>query len=183
MSTTAQSTPSLTLLTGTIIPATCDPQTDLALLPVCVDAYHALTDGTVALDTITQVMNAMRDASAVVTLYTDGKCETAARCLWPASVGVTKDKHLTCRAYCTLRREWRTFRLDRMLAVHPLTTPDDAEPREQAVSVPDPARIAVRLGQSLVTLAHNVTLDAADTALLAGAVEDARRLYRAVTTA
>jgi predicted DNA-binding transcriptional regulator YafY len=128
-------------------------------------------------------MDAMRDASAVVALYTDGKCETAARCLWPASVSVTKDKNLTCRAYCTLRKEWRTFRLDRMIAVHPLTTPDDAEPREEGRRDPEPSRIAVRLGQSLVTLKHNAILDAADTALLAGAVEDARRLYRAVAAA
>jgi predicted DNA-binding transcriptional regulator YafY len=176
----SQSTPTFTLPTGTIVPAACDQQTDLALLPVCVDAYHTLTSGTVAMATIQAVMDAMRDASAVIALYTDGKCETAARCLWPVSVAVTKN--LTCRAYCTLRKEWRTFRLDRMLAVHPLTTPDDAEPQTASAS-PDPARIAVRIGQALVTLAHNATLDAADTALLSGAVEDARRLYRAVTAA
>jgi hypothetical protein len=31
------------------------------------------------------------------------------------------------KAYCTLRKQIRSFRLDRMLTVHPLTTPDDAE--------------------------------------------------------
>jgi predicted DNA-binding transcriptional regulator YafY len=180
MSTTAQS---IILDTGAIVPASCDQQTDLALLPICMDAYHALASGTVALDTIRQVVDAMRDASAVVSLYTDGKCETAARCLWPSSVSVTKDKNLVTLAYCTLRKEWRTFRLDRMLTVHALTTPDDAEPREQATPAPDPATVAVRLGQAPVTLSHTATLDAADTALLAGAVEDARRPYKAVTAA
>jgi predicted DNA-binding transcriptional regulator YafY len=179
MSTTAQS---ITLDTRTIIPAFCDQQTDLALFIVCTDAYHALTGGTVALDTIRQVMDAMRDASAVIALYTDGKCETAARCLWPSSVTVTKDKNLVTRAYCTLRKEWRTFRLDRMLTVHTLTTPDDAEPPAE-VPTPDPARIAVRIGQALVTLSHNTTLDPADSALLASAVEDARRLYEVVAAA
>jgi predicted DNA-binding transcriptional regulator YafY len=179
MVTTAQS---ITRDTGAIIPASCDQQTDLALLPVYVDAYHALTGGTVAPATVQTVMDAMRDASAVIALYTDGKCETAARCLWPSSVTVTKDKNLVTRAYCTLRKEWRTFRLDRMLTVHALTTPDDAEPRDDAPA-PDPAKIAVRIGQALVTLSHNATLDAADTALLAGAVEDARRLYTAVAAA
>jgi predicted DNA-binding transcriptional regulator YafY len=179
MSTTVQS---ITLPTGTIIPATCDQQTALDLLPVCVDAYHTLTSGTVALATIQTVMDAMRDASAVIAPYTDGKCETAARCPWPVSVAVTKDKNLVTRAFCTLRKEWRTFRLDRLVSCHPLSMPDDAEPQTAPVS-PDPARIAVRIGQALVTLAHNVTMDAADTALLAGAVEDTRRLYRAVTAA
>jgi predicted DNA-binding transcriptional regulator YafY len=98
-------------------------------------------------------------------------------------VSVTKDRNLVTRAYCTLRREWRTFRLDRMVAVHPLTTPDDAEPQEQAAPTPDPAKIAVSLGQALVTLQHTTTLDASDSALLSGAVEDARRLYRAVVAA
>jgi hypothetical protein len=70
-----------------------------------------------------------------------------------------------------------------MVAVHPLTTPDDAEPQEQKPVQPDPVKIVTRLGSALVTLQHNITLDAADTALLAGAVDDARRLYRAVVAA
>jgi predicted DNA-binding transcriptional regulator YafY len=179
MSTTVQS---ITLPSGNIVPAICDQPTDLALLPVCIDVYHTLTGGTVALDTFTQVMDAMRDASAIVTLYCDGKAEVAARMLCPSTVSVTKDKHLVTRAYCTLRREWRTFRLDRMLAVHLLTTPDDAEP-QTAAPTPNPASIAVRIGQALVSLSHNVTMDAADTALLAGAVEDARRLFKAIPAA
>ena len=107
-----------------ILFASSRQQTDLALLSVCVDAYHTLTGGTVAQATVQTVMDAMRDASAVIALYTDGKCETAARCLWPSSVSVTKDKHLITRAYCPLRKEWRTFRLGRMVSVHALTTPD-----------------------------------------------------------
>jgi hypothetical protein len=180
MSTMVQS---ITLDSGTIVPATCDQQTDLAILPICIDAYHALTGGTVALATVQAVMHAMRDVSAVITLYTDGKCETAARCLWPASVSVTTDKNLVSRAYCTLRREWRTFRMDRMVTVDPLTTPDDTEPREETAFVPDPTRIAVRILQTLGTLAHHATLDAADTALLAHAVADTRLLYKAVAAA
>ena len=39
----------------------------------------------------------------------------------------SKDNNIVCKAYCTLRKEWETFRLDRMLTCHPLTTPDDAE--------------------------------------------------------
>jgi predicted DNA-binding transcriptional regulator YafY len=180
MSTAVQS---ITLPSGAIVPAVCNPQTDLALLSVCVDAYHDLAGGAVALDTIRKVVEAMRDSNAVIALYTDGKCETAARCLWPSSVTVTKDKHLVTRAYCTLRKEWRIFRLDRFVAVHPLSTPDDAEPRERATPPPDPAKVAVRLGQALVTLAYNASLDAADTALLTAAIADARTLYSAISHA
>src|SRR5262245_17466179 len=169
---------SITLDTGAIIPATCDQQTDLTLLPIYLNAYHALIGGTVALATVQSLMDAMCDASAVIALYTDGKCETAARCLWPTSVSITKDQPPVTHSYCTLSREWRTFRLDRMLSVHAMTTPDDAELHEQVAPAPDPARIAVRIGQALVTLSHTATLDAADTALLASAVEETRRLYK-----
>src|SRR5262245_14144425 len=107
MSTTVQS---ITLPTGIIVPAICDQQTDLTLLPVCITAYHDMTGGTVALATLETVMAAMRDASAVVVKYVDGKGELDARVLWPTTVSVTKDRNLVTRAFCTLRREWRTFR-------------------------------------------------------------------------
>ena len=108
---------------------------------------------------------------------------TSTPALWPTAVSVTKDAYLTPRAYCTLRREWRTFRLDRMVACHALTTPDDAEPQEKAAATPDAAAIIMRLGRTLTTLMHNATLDAADSALLTDAVDDARRAYKAVAAA
>jgi predicted DNA-binding transcriptional regulator YafY len=67
----------------------------------------------------------MRDSSAVVAMYTDAKGELAARCLWPNSISLSKENQITARCYCTLRREWRSFRLDRVIACHELTTPDD----------------------------------------------------------
>jgi len=50
-----------------------------------------------------------------------------ARVLWPNSITFTKDNKVVCKAYCTMRREWKTFRIDRMLTCHELTTPDDIE--------------------------------------------------------
>ena len=50
-----------------------------------------------------------------------------ARVLWPNSITFTKDSKIVCKAYCTMRRQWKTFRIDRMLTCHELTTPDDAE--------------------------------------------------------
>lgn len=78
-------------------------------------------------DTALLVADAMRDSSAVVVLYIglDGGQDT--RVLWPTSVSLTKDGKVVARCYCTLRRQWRTFRLDRMLTCHELTTPDDIE--------------------------------------------------------
>ncbi len=69
----------------------------------------------------------MRDGSAVVVMDTDAKGELAARVLWPTSITLSKENHISTWAYCTLRREWRSFRLDRVIACHPLTTPDDCE--------------------------------------------------------
>jgi predicted DNA-binding transcriptional regulator YafY len=75
----------------------------------------------------------MRDSNAVVCLYADSN-GIAARVIWPDAISLTSDNHITCRGYCTLRREFRTFRLDRMQGCHPLTTPDDYEPQPVATA-------------------------------------------------
>ena len=69
----------------------------------------------------------MRDGSAVIVLYGDAKGAIEARCLWPTAITLTAASEITCKAYCTLRREMRSFRLDRVLSIHALTTPDDIE--------------------------------------------------------
>jgi len=74
-----------------------------------------------------QVADAMRDSSAVVVLYVGLDGGQDARVLWPNSITFTKENKIVCKAYCTMRREWKTFRIDRMLTCHELTTPDDAE--------------------------------------------------------
>lgn len=180
MVTTAQS---ITLSTGAIVPAQCDQHTPMDALPAYAQAYHDLTRGVVALATVQRVMDAMRDSGALVVLYTDGKCETAARVLWPNSVTVTKEKNLTARCYDTRTREWRTFRLDRFVSCHDLTTPEDAETEGTKPAQPDPVKMVTRLGTTLTTLAHTATLDAADTALLTDAIDDARRIYKTLATA
>ncbi len=127
MVTAAQSTIPRTVAAkdGSLVPATIDARTELNTISVAVTVFHRLNDGKVAADTLWNVSDAVRDASAIVTLYSDAKGEIAARVLWPASLTLTKDDNLVCRAYCTMRREWKSFRLDRMLTCHPLTTPDD----------------------------------------------------------
>jgi len=108
-----------------IVPATIDQQTEMNLIPVALSVYSRINGRRVAWDTLMLVGNAMRDCSAVVMLYADAKGEVASRVLWPSSISLTKDSAIICRGYCTLRREYRTFRLDRMIACHELTTPDD----------------------------------------------------------
>jgi predicted DNA-binding transcriptional regulator YafY len=117
----------VTAKSGMILPTTITPQTDMNLMVTAISLYHCFNERKVAYDTLEQVMEAMRDSSAVVTLYADGKGEIAARVLWVSSITLTKERQITCKAYCTLRKQIRSFRLDRMLALHPLTTPDDAE--------------------------------------------------------
>lgn len=129
MVTSTQSTTARTITakSGMILPATITPQTDFNLMDTACVVYHRFNERKVAYDTLEKVMEAMRDGSAVVTMYTDAKGELAARALWPDSITLTKDHNITARCYCTLRREWRSFRLDRMLTCHALTTPDDVE--------------------------------------------------------
>lgn len=117
----------ITAKSGMILPATITPQTDMNLMVTCIAMYHCFNERKVAYDTLEKVMEAMRDGSAVVTMYTDAKGELAARVLWPLSISLTKASDITAYCYCTLRREFRSFRLDRVIACHELTTPDDCE--------------------------------------------------------
>ncbi len=113
-----------------ILPATIDPQTDFNLMEVACHVYSRYNGYKVAYDTLALVKDAMRDSSAVVVLYIGADGKQDARVLWPNSITLTKDNNVTCKAYCTMRREVRSFRIDRMLTIHALTTPDDMEPQE-----------------------------------------------------
>ena len=112
---------------GTRFPATVNQETPLRDLPVAEALYYRCNGGIVPARTLSLVMEAMRDAGAVVVSYLDARGELTARALWPSSVTLTKDSHITAWCYCTLRRGWKSFRLDRIQMIHPLTTPDDAE--------------------------------------------------------
>ncbi len=128
MSTTNATTArTITAKSGMILPATITPQTDMNLMVTAIALYHRFNERKVAYDTLEKTMEALRDGSAIVALYTDAKGELAARVLWPQSISLTKANDLTARCYCTLRREFRSFRLDRVIACHALTTPDDVE--------------------------------------------------------
>jgi len=126
---TAQSTAprTVTAASGMILPATITPETDMNLMVTAICLYHSFNERRTDYDTLEMVMEAMRDSSAVVTLYTDAKGAQAARCLWPLAITLTGDDHLTARCYCTLRRQYKSFRIDRMAMCHALTTPDDCE--------------------------------------------------------
>ena len=129
MVTVTQSTASRTVTckSGMILPATITPQTDMNLMVTAIAMYHRFNERKASYDTLEKVMEAMRDGSAVVVMYTDAKGELAARCLWPVSISLTRAHDITAYCYCTLRREFKSFRLDRMLTCHALTTPDDCE--------------------------------------------------------
>ncbi|MDQ6834032.1 MAG: hypothetical protein M3008_11590 [Chloroflexota bacterium] len=113
---------------GMLLPATITPETDMNLMVTAISLYHSFNEARTDYDALEEVMMAMRDGSAVVTLYTDGKGDQAARVLWPSSITLSADNNITCKAYCTLRRQVKSFRIDRMSATtHALTTPDDIE--------------------------------------------------------
>jgi predicted DNA-binding transcriptional regulator YafY len=118
-------------LNGYELPATVDQRTDLNDLPIAASVYMRLNEGRTATDTVLNTFDAMRDSNAIVVLYADGK-GIEARVIWPDRISLTSDNHLTCHGYCTLRKECRTFRLDRMIGCHPLSTPDDYEGEEEA---------------------------------------------------
>lgn len=128
MSTTNATTArTITAKDGYILPATITQQTDFNLITTATAIFYKMGGCLGSFDTVVKVADAMRDSSAVVVLYVGLDGGQDARVLWPNSISFTKENKIVCKAYCTLRREWKTFRLDRMLTCHPLTTPDDVE--------------------------------------------------------
>jgi hypothetical protein len=71
----------ITAKSGMILPATITPQTDMNLMITAISLYHYFNERKVAYETREKVMEAMRDASAVVTMYANAKGELAARAL------------------------------------------------------------------------------------------------------
>ena len=129
MVTTAQFTAPriITAKSGMILPATIDQSTDFNLITTAMAIYYKQSGCLGSFDTAVLVADAMRDSSAVVVLYVGLDGGQDARVLWPNSISFTKEKKIVCKAYCTMRRAWKTFRIDRVLTAHPLTTPDDCE--------------------------------------------------------
>jgi len=117
----------VTAASGMLLPATITPETDMNLMVMAIALYHSFNEGRTDYTALEEVMMAMRDGSAVVVLYTDAQGEQAARVLWPSSITLSGTSNICCKAYCTLRREWKSFRIDRMATCHALTTPDDCE--------------------------------------------------------
>lgn len=127
--TVTQSTASRTITAkdGYILPATINQQTDFNLITTATAIFYKMSGCLGSFDTIVKVADAMRDSSAVVVLYVGLDGGQDARVLWPNSISFTKDNKIVARCYCTMRRQWKTFRIDRMLTCHELTTPDDCE--------------------------------------------------------
>lgn len=122
--TTTQDTLTWVTTTTLSLPRTITADTDPQTMEYCQHAYYHVAHNSMqyngdlfAYATLVTVVEALADGGALTCLYAhDG--EVAARTLFPVAVSLTNDNHLTCRAFCTLRREWRTFRLDRMQGAH-----------------------------------------------------------------
>jgi predicted DNA-binding transcriptional regulator YafY len=110
-----------------ILPATIDQSTEFKTILLAMSIYYKQSGCLGSFDTAILVADAMRDSSAVVVLYVGLDGGQDARVLWPNSISFTKEKKIVARCYCTMRRQWKTFRIDRLLTAHPLTTPDDCE--------------------------------------------------------
>ncbi len=117
----------VTCKSGMILPATIDQSTDFNMIVTAMSIYYKQSGCLGSFDTAILVADAMRDSSAVVVLYVGLDGGQDARVLWPNSITFTKEKKIVAKCYCTLRREVKSFRIDRMLTCHELTTPDDCE--------------------------------------------------------
>lgn len=124
------------------VAATTDPQT----MDYATHAYHDAAMSWVAVDgdnsafpyaALTTIALAMVTGAAVTVLYThDG--DVTARTLFPSSISYTADHKVCVKAFCTLRRETRSFRLDRMTGVHLVTLPGETLAPDADVIRADP---------------------------------------------
>ena len=128
---TAKDTITVTLyrpLTITV-PTTITAHTEGQLLDDALDAFyaemHAAHGVETTVDTLNLFAGTLTSGDAVTVLYSDEGGETTARTLFPTALMLTKDKHIVTRAFCTLRRETKCFRLDRMSGVHLVTLPGE----------------------------------------------------------
>ncbi len=115
-------------------------------------------------------VNGITVGATIIFGYVSEKGETTVR-----KVEVLKVDDKGFFAYCSLRNSARRFLFDRIIpkSVNVLTPAPN----------PNAAALVTRIGRSLVTLSHGANLDAADSALLTGAITDARNVYRTLATA
>lgn len=131
MQTQSISPRTVTAASGMIMPATITAETDMNLMVTAISRYHSFNERKTDYGTLEEVMMAMRDGSAVVTLYTDAKGEQAARVLWPASITLSGEHNITCKGGFILtavtgskagQAKRRTCRAPCRPARHPLPT-------------------------------------------------------------
>jgi len=102
---------------GMILPATITPETDMNMLVTAICLYHSFNERRTDYDTLEAVMEAMRDGSAIVVLYTDVKGDRAARVLWPSSITLSADNNFSSnrnpRRRLLTTSEWRSLQCSR----------------------------------------------------------------------
>lgn len=75
-----------------------------------------------ATDIAAVIADAIERRVGCCVLYVHGG-EASARVLWPSSCRRSRDGHLSTFAFDSLRGEWRSFRIDRIVGAHLLTGP------------------------------------------------------------
>jgi predicted DNA-binding transcriptional regulator YafY len=90
---------------------------------------HASSDVEQPSVDVSIVRRAIRDQHKLLLTYRDGANTSTQRFIWPLLVGVF-DRVLLVAAWCELRKDYRAFRVDRMLRLDPT---DDPFPRGRGV--------------------------------------------------
>jgi len=128
-----QDTIAYTISTTIQLPRTVTATTDPQTVDYATHAYHDAAMFRVGIDaensafpfaSLATVAMAMVTGAAVTVLYMHNG-DVTARTLFPSSINYTNDHRVCVKAFCTLRREMRSFRLDRMSGVHLVKLPDE----------------------------------------------------------
>ncbi len=115
------------------LPRTFTAQTDPETTDHCLHHYYRVAHTAFQYNghifpfaTMQAVTEALSDGGAVTVLYSNERGEVSARTIFPHSITLTKENHITCWGFCTYRRENRSFRLDAMRCVQMVVTPAEA---------------------------------------------------------
>lgn len=113
-----------------------DSTSDPATVDDTLDVWHFLASSAKdALaydrDTFAVFATAIAESGAVIVRY-EHDDEVTARCLFPTRLFISKENHVSVRAWCSVRQQVRTFRCDRCACVHALALPGEVAPAPAA---------------------------------------------------
>jgi predicted DNA-binding transcriptional regulator YafY len=119
---TPRGTPCPRVVTADFLNADPEVNTIIAEVALMANAILPNDDG-YSYTVLMGIVDAIQDEGGIVTTYRNETGVVKSRVLFPRSVTISHRHRIVFKAYCSVRREVRTFALDGVLDCHALTLP------------------------------------------------------------